>query len=425
MEFPEIATGVLIYNHKNKIFLGTGNKHNYLWTIPGGHVKTGETLETCARREIKEETGYQIGYLTFATIQESIFKNDCPGKHYIFVNYFASLAGGSLMLDASEFSQGGWLTIQRALKMNLNSSTRSLIYRFIENQNLTKPDTVIFVGHLGRDTNITSSGIKKNTLAGSGYLTAITASLVKKPKQTVGVVGRVGGDNVGKKIIDLLMNQGIDTDGIEIAQDEKSAWFTLIEKGNTSYNRQFYCSLGASKKLSSSFPEKYRQAVYIHLATAPPKQQIDWINKFSSQISSHTLITIDILEQYCKKNPKETLRVLNLATGYIFMTEEELKFLTTWVRRNGNCNQISFSVPVILKQSQSGATIIYKSKKIYHVPAPKICYVNGSGAGETLAGIFLTLRAQGLGEKTSLQKAVKLASLSVKDFGVDHLITNV
>lgn len=425
MEFPEIATGVLIYNQKNKIFLGTGKKHNHLWTIPGGHVKTGETLEMCARREIKEETGYEIGHLNFTMIQESIFKNDCPGKHYVFVNYFASLMGGSLMLDASEFSQGRWLTIKNALKMNLNSSTRSLINRFIEHQNLTKPDTVVFVGHLGRDTNITSSGVKKDTIAGSGYLTAITASLVKRSKQTVGVIGRVGGDKVGKKTVDLLMNQGIDTEGIEIAQNEKSAWFTLIETGNTSYKRQFYSSLEAGKKLSSSFPEKYRQAAYIHLATAPPKQQSDWINKYSSQISSHTLITIDILEQYAKKYPKETLKVLNLATGYIFMTEEELKFLTTWGRQNGHLDQLSFSVPVILKQSQNGATIMYKSKKIYHVPAQKICYVNGSGAGETLAGVFLTLRAQGLDEKISLQKAVKLASLSVENFGVDHLITKV
>lgn len=421
MEFPEIATGVLIYNQKNQLFLGTGKKHNYLWTIPGGHVKTGETLEKCARREIKEETGYDIGHLTFAMIQESIFKNDCPGKHFIFVNYFASFMEGSLTLDTSEFSRGGWFTILKSLTMNVNSSTRALINRFKEYQNQIMSDTVIFVGHLGGDTNITASGVKRDTIAGSGYLTAITASLVKKPKQTIGVIGRVGGDTVGRKIIDSLMHQGIDTEGIEIAQTEKSAWFTLIETGNTSYQRQFYSSLGAGKKLSSSFPKKYREAAYIHLATAPPKQQLDWINKYSSQISSHTLITIDILEQYAKKYPKETLKVLSLVSGYIFMTEEELKFLTTWGKQNGYFNQLSFSVPVILKQSQNGATIIYKSKK-YHVPAHKIHYVNGSGAGETLAGIFLTLRAQGLEENICLQKAVTIASLSVEDFGVDHLI---
>ena len=424
MEFPEIATGVLIYDQKDKIFLGTGKKHNYLWTIPGGHLKTGESLENCSIREIKEETGYEIGHLHFAMIQESIFKNDCPGKHYIFVNYFASLMGGSLMLDISEFSQGGWFTIQKALRMNLNSSTRSLINRFTDYQNLIKLDTVVFVGHLGKDTNITSSGVKKDSFAGSGYLAAITASLVKSPKQTIGVIGRVGGDNVGKKIIDLFIHQGVDTDGIEIAQDEKSAWFTLKETGNTSYKRQFHSSLGACKKLSSSFPEKYRQAAYIHIATAPPKQQLAWLKKFSSQISPHTRITIDILEQYAKKYPKETLRVLNLATGYIFMNEEEWKILNTWAKQHGSDNQLSFLVPVILKQSQNGATIMYTSKK-YHVPAQKVHYVNGSGAGETLAGVFLTLRAQGLDEKISLQKAVTLASLSTEDFGVDHLITSV
>ena len=106
------------------------------------------------------------------------------------------------------------------------------------------------------------------------------------------------------------------------------------------------------------------------------------------------------------------------------MNEEEWKILNTWAKQHGSDNQLSFLVPVILKQSQNGATIMYTSKK-YHVPAQKVHYVNGSGAGETLAGVFLTLRAQGLDEKISLQKAVTLASLSTEDFGVDHLITSV
>ena len=30
------------------------------WVLPGGHIEVGESLEECAVREIKEETGIEI-----------------------------------------------------------------------------------------------------------------------------------------------------------------------------------------------------------------------------------------------------------------------------------------------------------------------------------------------------------------------------
>ena len=30
------------------------------WVLPGGHIEVGESLEECAIREIKEETGIEI-----------------------------------------------------------------------------------------------------------------------------------------------------------------------------------------------------------------------------------------------------------------------------------------------------------------------------------------------------------------------------
>ena len=47
----------LIINDNNQIMLG--HSHN-TYQFPGGHLKDGETLLDCLKREIKEETGIEL-----------------------------------------------------------------------------------------------------------------------------------------------------------------------------------------------------------------------------------------------------------------------------------------------------------------------------------------------------------------------------
>jgi len=284
-----------------------------------------------------------------------------------------------------------------------------------------KQEAVIFVGHLANNIDITAEGNRKETFGGSAYYTGASATLVKKEDQIIGVVGRVGEDDFGRQIISALTSQEVDVRGVEIGKDEKTAWFELTEVGETSSRRGFRGSLGAGEKTTLSFPESYKQAVFIHLATAPPKQQLEWISKISPQLSKNTKITVDAFEAYAREFPEETYHVLNMATGYIFLNEEEWEAVEKWGQADHKFKHLSFSIPAILKQGAHGATIIYPDGQRRSVSAKEMNYVNGTGAGETLTAVFLTLKTQGVDYVSALEKAVELASLSVTDFGVDHL----
>ncbi|MNB61156.1 NADH pyrophosphatase [compost metagenome] len=79
-----VRVGVaVIMMRGNQILLGKrkGSHGAGSYSVPGGHLEFGETVGTCARREVFEETGIVLGEQLF----QGGFTNDIfaeEGKHY-------------------------------------------------------------------------------------------------------------------------------------------------------------------------------------------------------------------------------------------------------------------------------------------------------------------------------------------------------
>ncbi len=85
-----------------------------------------------------------------------------------------------------------------------------------------------------------------------------------------------------------------------------------------------------------------------------------------------------------------------------------------------NNSNFSINIPYILKKGSGGAEYRFSNRHV-EVSAPKTIAVDTSGAGEILAGVYLSLRAQGLNVKSALEKAVHTATRRVGKWGVKHL----
>lgn len=72
--------------------------------LVAGFLETGESLEQCVEREVREETGLQIKNLRYFASQP------WPYPFGLMVGFTADYAGGEVHLQKEELSQGGWFT---------------------------------------------------------------------------------------------------------------------------------------------------------------------------------------------------------------------------------------------------------------------------------------------------------------------------
>lgn len=103
---PLILPGsvVLILNEKNELLLQ--HRTDGGWGLPGGLMELGESLEETARREVKEETGLDIGELTLVNVfsgSDYFFKVSNGDELYSVTAVYATKdVSGKLEVDATE-----------------------------------------------------------------------------------------------------------------------------------------------------------------------------------------------------------------------------------------------------------------------------------------------------------------------------------
>ncbi|KAJ5093326.1 hypothetical protein N7456_009187 [Penicillium angulare] len=82
---PRVGVGLFVTNPEGKFVLGKrkGSHGAGTWALPGGHLEFGESFETCAARELLEETGLGVTNLEFLTATNDVMESE--GKHYITI----------------------------------------------------------------------------------------------------------------------------------------------------------------------------------------------------------------------------------------------------------------------------------------------------------------------------------------------------
>jgi 8-oxo-dGTP diphosphatase len=135
--------GVVIDNGRTLLIRRASPPLQGEWSIPGGLLEVGETLEQGVARELAEETGLEVHVLELIEVFERIFPappnaDGTPGDaarpqyHFVILDYLCEIRGGTLSAgsDAQEFA---WAREDELAKFDLTVAvTRVLRKAFIK-----------------------------------------------------------------------------------------------------------------------------------------------------------------------------------------------------------------------------------------------------------------------------------------------------
>ena len=131
-EFPDrpiVGVGAVILDGERVLLVRRGNEPlKGEWSLPGGAVEVGETLEAAIAREVLEETGLEVEVGPMIDVLDRI-RSDPDGRvryHYVLIDFVCRPTGGALC-SATDAADAAWATIGDLPRFALAEATLTMI----------------------------------------------------------------------------------------------------------------------------------------------------------------------------------------------------------------------------------------------------------------------------------------------------------
>ncbi len=130
---PVVGVGAVIIRDGKILLVKRGNEPNkYMWSIPGGIVKVGESLIEALKREVEEEVGLKVEVGDVACVSEEIVEEN--GKirfHYVIIDFFADVVGGNLKPN-SDALDAKWVPLNDVNSLETVDFVKKLVKKIVE-----------------------------------------------------------------------------------------------------------------------------------------------------------------------------------------------------------------------------------------------------------------------------------------------------
>jgi len=135
-EFPErpiVGVGAIVLDGDRILLVRRANEPlKAQWSVPGGAVEVGETLDAAVAREVREETGIDVEVGPIVDVLDRI-RVDVDGRtrfHYVLVDFLCRSTGGT-PASGSDADAVAWARLSEMREYGVADGTVRVIEKAI------------------------------------------------------------------------------------------------------------------------------------------------------------------------------------------------------------------------------------------------------------------------------------------------------
>lgn len=282
--------------------------------------------------------------------------------------------------------------------------------------------SLIIIGTVAFDAIETPFGKTDKIVGGAATFASLAASYFYNRTKIVAVVG----DDFKKEDIDKLNQHGVDTEGLQIKEGEKSFFWSGKYHNDMNSRDTLITELNVLENFDPIIPESYQDCEYLLLGNLTPQIQQTVIKRLKNRPKLIVLDTMNFWMDIMMDDLLETIKMVDILT----INDSEARQLSGEYSLVKAANKILTMGPkyLIIKKGEHGA-LLFHEDKIFSAPALPLADVfDPTGAGDTFAGGFIGYLAK-VGSinfnnmKNALIYGSALASFCVEKFGTEKLLS--
>ncbi|MNK78831.1 putative sugar kinase YdjH [compost metagenome] len=281
--------------------------------------------------------------------------------------------------------------------------------------------SLIIIGTVAFDAIETPFGKTDKIVGGAATFASLAASYFYNQTKIVAVVG----DDFKKEDIETLNKHGVDTEGLQIKEGEKSFFWSGKYHNDMNSRDTLITELNVLENFDPIIPESYQDCEYLMLGNLTPQIQQTVIKRLKNRPKLIVLDTMNFWMDIMMDDLLETIKMVDVLT----INDSEARQLSGEYSLVKAAKKILTMGPkyLIIKKGEHGA-LLFHEDKIFSAPALPLADVfDPTGAGDTFAGGFIGYLAK-VGTinfnnmKNALIYGSALASFCVEKFGTERLL---
>lgn len=281
--------------------------------------------------------------------------------------------------------------------------------------------SLLTIGSVAFDAIETPFGKTDKIIGGAATFITLAASYFTKNVKLVGVVG----DDFPQEYIDTLNEKGIDTEGLQVKEGEKSFFWSGKYHNDMNSRDTLITELNVLADFDPIIPESYQDCQYLMLGNLTPQVQRTVIERLRNRPKLIVMDTMNFWMEVALDDLKTVLKMVDVLS----VNDEEARQLSGEYSLRKAAKKIMEMGPntLIIKKGEHGA-LLFKGDELFFAPALPLEEVfDPTGAGDTFAGGFIgylvsTDDTSFENMKRALIYGSAMASFCVEKFGTQRLM---